>query len=112
MSSADKFKELGLGTTEESTAKAIDRLSTDEKIKLMSVLFSKREVRQYALVFNVAEELKYKWLKQYADDSLALHCSHKGRARRDVVDAIKAVIEQSRIKGALGKAGDFLTGGG
>lgn len=105
---ADKFGEIGLGTTEEATAKAIDRLSTADKIKLMSVLASRQDVARFALMYNVGESLKYKWLVQYADDSLCLLVSHKGRGRSDIVETIKAAIERTGAGKVLSKLGGFI----
>jgi hypothetical protein len=104
----DRFKSLGGESLDESTAKAIDRLSTPDKIKLLSVLSSRADIARFALMYNVGESLKYKWLVQYADDSLSLMVSHKGRGRSDIVEAIKANVQKAA--GALRGAADFIRG--
>ena len=107
----DRFKSVGGESLDESTAKAVDRLSTADKIKLMSVIRSSADVPRYNLMYNVGDKdvgLDYDFLIKYADDGLCLNVSHKGRGRADIVAAIQANVQKAR--GALGGAMDFIRG--
>ena len=105
-----RFKQIESGdTTDEAVAKAIDRLSTAEKIKLMSHL-SRSEVEPLLLAYSIGEELGYKWLVDYADNKLAVLVSVKGRGRISVENVAKGQVEKSRLRGALDRVGGFITG--
>jgi hypothetical protein len=108
---ADRFASGGGDSLDESTAKAFDRLSTADKIKLMSVLRSLADVPRYNLMFNVGDPvvgLDYDFLVKYAVDGLCLNVSHKGRGRSDIVQGIVANVQKAR--GVLGGAVDFIRG--
>ena len=90
MSEEDKLKELGIVSPELSVAKAIDRLSTSDRIKMMSSLKSRLEVRQLSMMYSFAEELGWGWLSAVADNMLQLYVScDKGRGRKDIVTVVK-----------------------
>jgi len=90
MSEDDKLKELGIFTPQESIAKAIERLSSADRIKMMSSLRNSSDVHRFALMYSVAEELKLKWLEKTADNMLMLMVSlDKGRGRKDIVEVVK-----------------------
>jgi hypothetical protein len=102
-----KASDDAMQTLEEATAKAVDRLSSEKKIKLMSYI-SGREVPKYALAYSVADGADMPFLACYADDELCLHNSVKGRGRHDVVEVIKAHI--NRLGGALAGIGGAVSG--
>lgn len=88
--SEDELKELGIFTPQESIAKAIERLSSADRIKMMSSLKHSADVHRFALMYSVAEELNFKWLANTADNMLMLMVSlDKGRGRRDIVEVVK-----------------------
>lgn len=90
MAEDDKLKELGIFTPQESIAKAIERLSSADRIKMMSSLKKQQDVHRFALMYSVAEELKLKWLEHTADNMLMLMVSlDKGRGRKDIVEVVK-----------------------
>lgn len=89
MTEEDKLKELGIFSPEESIAKAIERLSSADRIKMMSSLKKGADVHRFALMYSVAEELGLEWLGRTADNMLMLNVSlDKGRGRRDIVDVV------------------------
>ena len=90
MTEEDKLKELGIFTPQESIAKAIERLSSADRIKMMSSLRRNSDVNRFALMYSVAEELHLAWLEKTADNMLMLMVSlDKGRGRKDIVEVVK-----------------------
>jgi len=99
MTSEDKFKELPIASSEEAVAKAIDRLSTVDKIKLMGYLHSPKNVYQVGAMYSVGSKehgLNYGWLIEFADNLLALNCTIKGRRANAVSDVAKGHLEAQR----------------
>ena len=106
----DKLKELGIATPQESIAKAIEHLTSKERIKLMSSLKHESDVMRFGLMYSVGEELNYGWLVNCADALLQLRVSlDKGRGRRDVVE----VVKQPKVEGQgiTDKIKSFVKGG-
>jgi len=90
MTEEDKLQELGIYTPQESIAKAIERLSSADRIKMMSSLRRSSDVQRFALMYSVAEQLGLRWLESTADNMLMLLVSlDKGRGRRDIVEVVK-----------------------
>jgi len=88
--SEDKLKELGIFTPQESIAKAIERLSSADRIKMMSSLRHSSDVHRFALMYSVAEQLGLTWLESTANNMLMLMVSlDKGRGRKDIVEVVK-----------------------
>jgi hypothetical protein len=86
----EKLKTLGIPNPQESVAKAIDRLSSNERIKMMSNLKHSSDVQKYGLMYSVGEEVGYKWLINLADTMLMLNVSlDKGRGRKDIVEIVR-----------------------
>ena len=104
-----KFGQLEGDTVDEAVAKGIDRLSTLDKIKLMSHL-NRREVEPICLAFSVGEELDYGWLVAFANNKLGVLVSVKGRGRQSVENVAKGQAEKTGMRGALDRVGGFITG--
>lgn len=91
--SEDKLKELGIYSPQESIARAISELSSEDKIKMLSSLKRESDVFRFALIFNVAEELGLNWLEDFGKDMLKLRvCLDKGRGRKDIVTVVKQPV--------------------
>jgi hypothetical protein len=98
----ERLQEIGLDSPDESIAKAIDRLSTDEKIKLMSNIHDRKDVDRLILMYDVAETLGLPWLSKMADNKLCLYVScDKGRGRMDVVNVARRPQEGGGMFGGL-----------
>lgn len=110
MTEEDKLKELGIHTPQESVAKAIDRLSSVDRIKLLSVLKKKSDVAKFTLMYSIGEQFNYKWLQDIADYQLQLNVSlDKGRGRKDMVKVIQN--SQGFKEGLREKITSFLRSG-
>jgi len=110
--SEDDLREIGIATPEMSIAKAIERLSSVDRIKIMSVLKSDSDVRRLSLMYDVGETLGFAWLPRTANNILMLNCSlDKGRARRDIVDVVKQPAGGGGMLANMReKLGSFISG--
>lgn len=115
MSDEEKLKELGISSPQESIAKAIDRLSSVDRIKMMSVIpvggKEREEVDRLTLMYSVGEELDLDFLVNCADIRLMLFVScQKGRGRHDVADVVKqpAMGQGGLIGGIKDKISSFI----
>lgn len=108
MSGKDKLDALGVFSPEESVAKAIERLSTEDKIKMMANLKSGKDVQRFTLMYNVGGQLGLEWMTETADNMLMLTVSlDKGRGRKDVVEVVKQPAV-SLGEGITGKIKSFI----
>lgn len=106
-----KLEEIGFHSPQESVAKAIDRLTTKERIMMMSVIKNKNDIDVLIFHYLLGEELDLDFLVHAADIRLQLNVSlDKGRGRRDVVETVTRSDAMGFGGKVAGKIKDFLGG--
>jgi hypothetical protein len=107
---SDKLKELGIISPQQSVAKAIDHLTSKDRIKMMSAIKDRKMVQKFALMYDVGEALGWAWMTESANNMLQLLVScDKGLGRRQVVDVVKQPSEKMGLGGQLKeKIGSFI----
>lgn len=85
----ERLEQIGFHSPQESVAKAIDRLSTKERITMMSVIKNKGDIDVLIFHYQLGGDLDLDFLARAADLRLEMNVSlDKGRGRRDIVEAV------------------------
>lgn len=108
----DKLKELGIASPQLSIAKAIEHLSSKERIKMLSVLRKEKMVSQLEMMYDMGTRFKWGFLNEGADNRLQLFCSLKGLRAQQIVDVVKQPSEKIGVAGQLKeKISSFIKSG-